>query len=269
MHSHSRNPISRDRAAAAGEPEGKERPEALRSRVEALTAELEQLNREFESLSYSVSHDLRAPLRAIDGFARILEEDYGDRLDSEGRRVISVIRESSVKLGRLIEDLLAFSRLARKPLSPGAIDMSRMAREAFEEVSSGATRAPRLVLGPLPPAHADAPLMRQVWTHLLANAVKFSAPREEAVIQVDGRDDGTQRMYSVRDNGVGFDMRYHDRLFAVFQKLHPEDQFPGSGMGLAVVQRILARHGGRAWAEGAPGGGATFHFSLPHGESHA
>ncbi|HZM47755.1 MAG TPA: ATP-binding protein [Burkholderiales bacterium] len=243
--------------------EERARAAALQSRIEQLTDRLEQAARELESLSYSVSHDLRAPLRAIDGFSRILEEDYADRLDSEGVRVLSVIRESSSKMGRLIEDVLTFSRLGRKPMTADAIDMARLAREAFQEACVGAPRMPELRLQALPEARGDAPLIKQVWVNLLANAVKFSGSRERAVIEVGARENEAETVYSVRDNGVGFDMRYHDKLFGLFQRLHREDEFPGSGVGLATVQRVVARHGGRVWGEGASGSGATFHFSLP------
>ena len=239
---------------------------ALQSRVEELTARLKQVDGELESLSYSVSHDLRAPLRAIDGFSRILEEDYAGRLlDSEGMRVISVIRDSSARINRLIEDVLAFSRIGRKPLSAGAIDMCRLAREAFQEACVGAPRTPELKLEPLPEACGDASLMKQVWLSLLANAVKFSGKRERAVIEVCASESGAETVYSVRDNGVGFDMRYHEKLFGMFQRLHPEDEFPGTGVGLALAQRVVVRHGGRVWGESAAGAGATFHFSLPKG----
>ena len=236
---------------------------ALQSRLEEATSRLEQANRELESLSYSISHDLRAPLRAIDGFSRILEEDHAERLDGEGLRVLSVIRDSTARIGRLIEDLLALSRLGRKPMFPAAIDMFRMAQEAFEEACEAAPRAPELTLRPLPEARGDAPLMKLVWLSLLGNAVKFSSTRERAVIEVSARDEGPETVYCVRDNGVGFDMRYHDKLFGMFQRLHPEGEFPGTGVGLAMVQRAVARHGGRVWGEGAAGAGATFSFSLP------
>ena len=245
--------------------EERARAAALQSRIEQLTDRLEQAARELESLSYSVSHDLRAPLRAIDGFSRILEEDYADRLDSEGVRVLSVIRESSAKMGRLMEDVLTFSRLGRKPMTADAIDMDRLAREAFQEACVGAPRMPELRLQSLPEARGDAPLIKQVWVNLLANAVKFSGSRERAVIEVGARENEAETVYSVRDNGVGFDMRYHDKLFGLFQRLHREDEFPGSGVGLATVQRVVARHGGRVWGEGASGSGATFYFSLPRG----
>jgi len=237
---------------------------ALQSRLEEATSRVEQANRELESLSYSVSHDLRAPLRAIDGFSRILEEDYADRLDSEGLRVLSVIRDSTARIGRLIEDMLALSRLARNSMSAGAIDMSRLAQEAFQEACAGAPRAPELKLELLPEAYGDAALMKLVWVNLLANAVKFSSTRQHAVIEVCAREEGSETVYSVRDNGVGFDMRYHDKLFGMFQRLHPEGEFPGTGVGLAMVQRAVARHGGRVWGESAAGAGATFYFSLPN-----
>jgi light-regulated signal transduction histidine kinase (bacteriophytochrome) len=248
--------------------EERARSAALQSQIDALSVRLEEAGRELENLSYSISHDLRAPLRAIDGFSRILEEDHADRLDGEGRRVLAVIRDSTTRLSRLIEDVLAYSRMGRKPLSPGAIDMTRMAREAFEEACADARRPPELRLESLPEAWGDASLVRLVWVNLLANAVKFSGRRERAVVEVDARQNDAECVYRVHDNGVGFDMRYHDKLFGMFQRLHPEGEYPGTGAGLAMVQRVLARHGGRAWGESSTGAGATFHFSLPKGGTH-
>ena len=227
------------------------------------TAQLQAANRELESFSYSVSHDLRSPLRAVDGFCRILTEDYESRLDDEGRRLLGVVRDNSRKMGELIDDLLEFSRLGRKALSIAEIDMTRLAREAFGGVVLSTMDAPGLGLKPLPPARGDAVLVKQVWVNLLGNAVKFSRRREDPLIEVSGRENGTEIVYCVKDNGAGFDMRYYDKLFGVFQRLHSADEFDGTGVGLAIVQRVVARHGGRVWAEGKVGDGATFYFSLP------
>ena len=222
--------------------------------------ETQAANRELESFSYSVSHDLRAPLRAVDGFARIIEEDYGERLDDEGRRLLGVVRASSRHMGQLIDDLLDFSRLGRLAIDKRRVDMAALAREVAGELpSSGA----RIEIAALPPAHADRALLRQVWSNLLGNALKYSGKRPDARVEVGGREEAAETVYWVRDNGVGFDMRYAQKLFGVFQRLHGMDEFPGTGVGLAIVQRVVSRHGGRVWAEGRVGEGACFHFSLP------
>ncbi len=235
----------------------------LESRVEQRTADLLAANRDLDSFSYSVSHDLRAPLRAIDGFSRIVETDYGDRLDDEGRRLLGVVRDNSRRMGQLIEHLLEFSRLGRTPLARTDIDMTRLAKDALEEARADAGRPPEVVVQPLPAARGDAALLRQVWINLLANAVKFSGARERPSIDVSGYESSTGNVYCVKDNGAGFDMRYYDKLFGVFQRLHSEREFAGSGVGLAIVQQIIVRHGGRVWAESVPGQGASFYFSLP------
>jgi signal transduction histidine kinase len=234
--------------------------EELERRVAERTAELEAVNRELESFSYSVSHDLRAPLRAIDGFARMLEEDYGARLDEEGRRLLDVVRSSSRRMGQLIDDLLDFSRLGRQAMAPRAVDMAALVREVAAEIGLGGAR---LEVAALPPAHADRSLIRQVWANLLGNAVKYSGKHAEPRIEAGGREEGAEALYWVRDNGVGFDMRYVEKLFGVFQRLHGMDEFPGTGVGLAIVQRVVSRHGGRVWAEGRVGEGAVFYFALP------
>jgi signal transduction histidine kinase len=243
----------------------KRNAEELEIRVRERTAELEAANKELESFSYSVSHDLRSPLRAIDGFSRIVLEDYAGRLDAEGRRLLGVIRDNSRKMGQLIDDLLEYSRLGRKPLASAEIDMKRLVEEALGELPAAGGRSPRLDVGALPPARGDATLLKQVWANLLANAAKFSGKREQPVIEVSGEENGAQCVYCVKDNGAGFDMRYHEKLFNVFQRLHGEDEFEGTGVGLAIVQRVVSRHGGRVWAEGKVDAGATFYFSLPKG----
>ncbi|HET9404825.1 MAG TPA: ATP-binding protein [Burkholderiales bacterium] len=238
--------------------------EELEQRVADRTRELTAANKEMEGFSYSVSHDLRTPLRAIDGYSRILQEDYAGKLDDEGRRLLGVIRDNSQKMGQLIDDLLAFARLGRKALAISEIDMKRMAEETLGEVTSGG-QAPALMLGMLPPAHGDPSLVKQVWANLLANAVKFSSKREQPRLEVGGYSDGEHNVYCVKDNGAGFDMRYYAKLFGVFQRLHRFEEFSGTGVGLAIVQRVVVRHGGRVWAEGKVGEGAAFYFSLPKG----
>jgi len=235
----------------------------LEQRVAERTKQLAASNAELEAFSYSVSHDLRAPLRAIDGFTRILEEDYAPHLDTEGRRVCSVIHENAGKMGRLIDDLLAFSRLGRAQMNLSRIDMGAMANAVLHELTTPEDRTRiDFQVDVLPPTVADPTLMRQVWMNLLSNAVKFSSKRERAVIRVSGQQDQGESVYSVQDNGAGFDMKYVGKLFGVFQRLHGAKEFEGTGVGLALVQRVIHRHGGRVWGQGEPDQGATFCFSL-------
>jgi light-regulated signal transduction histidine kinase (bacteriophytochrome) len=231
--------------------------ETVRQRTEALVA----ANKELESFSYSVSHDLRAPLRAVDGYARMLQEDYAGRLDDEGRRLLGVVRENATRMGRLIDDLLAFSRLSRQAPARQPLDMTQLAQEVAAELGKGA----RIDIAQLPPAHGDRALVRQVWANLIGNALKYSAKRADARVEIGGSEAAGESIYWVRDNGVGFDMRYVHKLFGVFQRLHRADEFDGTGVGLAIVQRVVARHGGRVSAESAPGQGARFEFALPTG----
>ena len=241
----------------------------LNADLQQQTRQLEAANKELEGFSYSVSHDLRAPLRAIDGFAQMLHEDYRSRLDSEALRYIDVIRGNSKRMANLIDDLLALSRLSRQVVSKAEVDMTQLVQEVIDEVrpQQGAETA-KIELGALPPAKADRALLRQVWLNLLSNALKYSAKSPNPVIEVSGRQDSVDSIYSVKDNGVGFSMEYAGKLFGVFQRLHRPEEFSGTGVGLAIVQRLVTRHGGRVWAEGALNKGARFSFSLPVGESH-
>ena len=226
-------------------------------------ASLEAANRELESFSYSASHDLRAPLLVIDGFSRIIEEDYAGKLDAEGRRLLGVIRDNIRKMAELIDDLLEYSLLGAKSLSSAEIDMKSLFVDALDGLRASGERLDGVVLHPLPPARGDATLVKHAVTNLLANAIKFCGKHEHPTIEVSGRENGTQCVYCVKDNGAGFDMQYYDKLFGVFQRLHREDEFKGTGVGLAIVQRVVSRHGGRVWAEGKVGEGAAFYFSLP------
>lgn len=237
----------------------------LEKRVAARTAELQASQRELETFSYSVSHDLRAPLRAIDGFARILVEDHGDQLDAEARRVLGVIATNAERMGVLIDALLAFSRIGgRTGIAHEPVDMRALAQAAAAEVTARETsRAIEIEIGELPAARCNGELVRQVWVNLLSNAVKFTRPRDRAIIAVGGSRVDNEVVYTVRDNGVGFDMKYAGKLFGVFQRMHDAEQFEGTGVGLALVQRIVLRHGGRAWANAAIDKGATFSFALP------
>ena len=235
--------------------------DTLELRVVQRTAEIEAANKELEAFSYSVSHDLRAPLRAMDGFSRIFLEDYADRLDDEGKRILGVIRDSARTMGQLIDDLLAFSRLGRKSIEPSIVNMSELAREACLNIDS--CEGSDIEIGDLPEAHGDVALLRQVFFNLLSNAVKYSRTKDKITINVGGYGENGENIYYVRDDGVGFDMKYSDKLFGVFQRLHSADEFEGTGVGLAIVHRVIAKHGGRVWAEGEVGTGATFYFALP------
>lgn len=270
----------------------------LECRVLERTAQLEAANKELESFSYSVSHDLRAPLRSINGFVSILLEDFAPRLDDEGKRVCSVISQSARNMGRLIDDLLAFSRIGRAALHPASLNMESLVNSLFLELTTPEHRKRiDFKVGSLPAAMGDPALMRQVWVNLLGNAIKYSSKKERAVIEVGSMGmaefeirraefssnipgarptDGlampempegpSQIVFFVRDNGAGFDMRYAEKLFGVFHRLHSDRDFEGTGVGLAIVQRIVHLHGGQVWAEGAVDQGATFYLSMQKGE---
>jgi light-regulated signal transduction histidine kinase (bacteriophytochrome) len=228
------------------------------------TAKLEAVNRELESFSYSVSHDLRAPLRAIDGYARLILKKQGDKFDQDTLDKFNVIRSSTHLMGQLIDDLLTFSRLGRKHMSLVLLDMDILMKDVWKEVqASDPERDTKPRVDSMPQCYGDRALIKQVLINLLSNAVKFTKYKDVAEIIVGGYADGNEIVYYVRDNGVGFDMAYYDKLFGVFQRLHSTDQFEGTGVGLATVQRIIRRHGGRVWAEGKVNDGATFYFSLP------
>jgi PAS domain S-box-containing protein len=236
----------------------------LELRVAERTANLEAANKELEAFAYSVSHDLRAPLRAIDGFSRKIALAYGDKLDAEGRRQIQVVRDNAQSMGKLIDDLLAFSRMGRREMALQPLDMEAMARGVADELSAAdSNRRIEFSFASQPSAWGDGAMLRQVWANLLGNAVKFSSHRQIARIDVGGCLQDGEARYWVKDNGAGFDMRYSDKLFGVFQRLHRQDEFEGTGVGLAIAQRILHRHHGRIWGEGKPEEGAKFQFTLP------
>ena len=235
-------------------------------RLRQAHAELEVSNRELEAFSYSVSHDLRAPLRHISGFADMLQEDYGSVLDAPGRRHLEVITESAQRMGRLIDDLLTFSRAGRTDMHPTSVDLSALVEDVVRELEEEIQERTLIwEIGDLPMVHADRALLRLVLVNLLDNAVKYTRPRERAEIRIGHQvDDESGTTFFVQDNGVGFDMQYVDQLFGVFQRLHRAEEFEGTGIGLANVQRIIHRHGGRVWAEGSVDGGATFYVFLPN-----
>ena len=244
---------------------------SLEERVEARTHDLQAANDELETFSYSVAHDLRAPLRAINGFSEILTAEKSNQLDEEGLRLLGVVRDNTRLMAALIGDLLEFSRIGRGDMKRTTCDMEAMARAVILDLEQEVSDTPREVsVGPLTEATVDPVLMRQVWVNLLSNAIKFSSSGEEsAVIEVLGSVNGTDRVYSVKDNGVGFDMDHAGKLFGVFERLHGRGEFEGTGVGLAIVKRIVERHGGRIWAEGKVGEGATFWFALPNTEDQA
>ena len=244
----------------------------LRARQQALIHDLAEqskqlaaVNKELESFSYSVSHDLRAPLRHIGGFAQLLDKSAGGRLDDTGRRYLRVISESAVKMGELVDSLLVFSRMGRTEMLHTRVDLNTLVRTAQRDVAQAeSSRSIDWIIQPLPNVPGDQNMLQLVFTNLLSNAAKYSRKREDARIEV-GAMNGTpgEAVIFVKDNGVGFDMTYADRLFGVFQRLHRAEEFEGTGIGLANVQRIVARHGGRVWAEAELGKGATFYVALP------
>ena len=239
--------------------------EQLEDRVEERTAELRQANRELEAFAYTVSHDLRAPLRAIDGFSVIVEEELGETGSADARQGLAAIRTNIQRMSALIDGLLDFSRLNRTPLVTMRVDLDELVREIWDDLA--ATRQGReieFVCEPMGTCEADQTLLRQVFTNLLSNAVKFTRNQPAPKIQVGRELRGKETVYYVKDNGVGFDLKYRDKLFGVFERLHSGSDYEGTGVGLAIVQRIILRHGGQVWAESAPGAGATFYFSLAH-----
>jgi PAS domain S-box-containing protein len=238
----------------------------LERRVLARTAELAAANQELEAFSYSISHDLRAPLRAIDGFSRILLQEHTAQLDPQARRYFQRIRDAAQRMGQLIDDLLKFSRLSRQPLNKRPVRVADMIREMLDELRPDyEPRRVEFILGELPACQADPAMLRQVWVNLLSNALKYTRDREVARIEIGAQNSGGELTYFIQDNGVGFDMGTAQKLFGVFQRLHKPEEFEGTGVGLAIVQRIIHRHGGRVWAQAAVGQGSTFYFSLPTG----
>jgi len=243
-----------------------------RKRVEndllALNTELErrvaERTADLESFSYTVSHDLRAPLRAIRGFSEILLKEHEFSLDAEGRRLLNVINDNADRMKQLIDDLLSFCRVGREEIKRFQVDMASLVRDVIDTLRGDMAGSEiEFHVGTLPGAVADIAMIRQVWVNLLSNAMKFTLPKEAGFIEVGSFSGGDETVYFVKDTGVGFDMEYAHKLFGIFQRLHSSGEFEGTGIGLSIVQRIVTRHGGRVWAEGKPGEGATFYFSLP------
>jgi light-regulated signal transduction histidine kinase (bacteriophytochrome) len=225
---------------------------------------LEVANKELEAFAYSVAHDLRTPLRAINGYAHMLLEDYEKILDNEAKRLCTVIDSESQQMGRLIDDLLAFSHISHAEIQKTLINMEEMVKSVFHQLSTPKSRERiDFRIGPIPDTMSDATLIREVWFNLISNAIKFTSLRERAIIEVSSLQEGENIIYFVRDNGVGFDMRYAGKLFTIFWRLHSEKEFEGTGIGLAIVQRLIHRHSGEVWAESEVDKGATFYFTLP------
>jgi light-regulated signal transduction histidine kinase (bacteriophytochrome) len=228
--------------------------------------ELTALNEELEAFSYSVSHDLRAPLRHISGFADLLRQQLGGQLDEKARRYLSVIRESSHHMGVLIDELLAFARVGRAELQRSQVDLAALVQTVIRNLHARVEgRDVQWQIGALPGVQADAGLLRQVWANLIDNALKYTRSRSRAVIEIGSTPQDGELLFYVRDNGVGFDPQYAGKLFGVFQRLHQTEEFEGTGIGLANVRRVIQKHGGRTWAEGQVDAGATFYFTLPLG----
>lgn len=236
----------------------------LEQRVTERTAQLEAANKELEAFSYSVSHDLRAPLRAIDGFSRILMEEHAPQLAPEALRYLKLVRDNTRQMGNLVDDLLAFSRLSRQPLRKQSVKTDALVHRAFDELRAETNgRQVEFKVAEMPACQADPNLLKQVWVNLLSNALKYTRQRDLARIEIGWEKQDDEQVFFVRDNGVGFDMNYAHKLFGVFQRLHRSEDYEGTGVGLAIIQRIVHRHGGRVWAEGQVDDGAAFYFSLP------
>jgi PAS domain S-box-containing protein len=237
--------------------------EKLEDKVAQRTEELALVNKELEAFSYSVSHDLRTPLRAISGFSMMLQEDYADKLDAEANRIIATIIRNTTMMGKLIDDLLSFSRVGRLKVLHEDVSMKRLVNEVLEELLYNKTKKYKIEIEPLPTCKGDPGMLKQVWANLVGNAIKYSSKVDTPEIRIGSRLEGAFQVYNISDNGAGFDMKYTDKLFGVFQRLHRMDEFEGTGLGLALAKRIISKHGGDIRGEGNPEKGATFYFSLP------
>lgn len=235
----------------------------LEEKVLERTSQLETINRELEAFSYSVSHDLRAPLRAINGYAEMLNEDYGNKLNEDGVRIIKNITHYAVNMGNLIDELLSFSRLGKKELQKISVNMNDLVEGVIISLNKTVDHHAKIHIGPMPAVTADYSLIYQVVFNLLSNAIKYSSKKENPMIEISAEEKATEYVFSIKDNGVGFDMKYADKLFKVFQRLHDAEEFEGSGIGLAIVLRLVTKHGGQVWAEAKLNEGAKFYFSLP------
>lgn len=236
----------------------------LNENLKKESEKLEDANKELEAFAYSVSHDLRVPLRAIDGFSRIVIEDYEDKVDDEGKRLLNIIRENTHKMGQLIDDILLLSRASRQEMKIMPIDMESLVRTIFNDLKpSIEDRNVQIEIKPLPPASGDRILLQQVLSNLITNSIKFTKNKDNAIIEIGSEEGKNENIYYVKDNGAGFNMKYANKLFGLFQRLHGSEEFEGTGVGLSIVQRVIRRHGGRVWGEGKVNEGATIYFTLP------
>lgn len=235
----------------------------LNKDLENKNTELQSINKELESFSYSVSHDLRAPLRALNGYSKIIEEDYAPQLDDEAKRMLNGIAYNAQKMSSLIDDLLEFSRLGRKEVKKSLVTTTEMVKAVITEIKNSINHKAEITIDTLPDINADYSLLYQVWVNFISNAIKYSSKKENPQINISAVTSHNEINFCIKDNGAGFDMKYYDKLFGVFQRLHHPNDFEGTGIGLAIIQRIIAKHGGKVWAEGKPGEGASFYFSLP------
>ena len=235
----------------------------LYKNLEKKNEELEYSNKELDSFSYSISHDLRAPLRAVDGYAKMLEEDYKELFDAEGNRLLEAIQFNSKRMSTLIDDLLAFSRLGKKTVQKTELDMNALIGGILATIDNTTKHKAEIKVNNLHPAKGDYSLINQVLVNLITNGIKYSSKKANPLIEITSQKKNEEIMYEVKDNGEGFDMRYADKLFGVFQRLHSQEEFEGTGVGLAIVQRIINKHGGKIWAQAELGEGATFSFTLP------
>jgi len=248
----------------AAQAEIKAMNDSLEKKVKERTAELENANKELEAFTYSVSHDLMAPLRIIDGFSQVLLDDYRSKLDDDGLRTLQVIKRNATRMGELVNDLLNLARLGRANLVKRSVDMNDIVASVIDEMRFSTNKLAAMInLKDLKPAECDHVLIKQVWANLLSNAVKYSGNRENPMIEIGCYDQNGQTVYYIKDNGVGFDLQYAGKLFGVFQRLHKPSEFPGTGVGLAIVHRIITRHGGKVWANAKVNEGAEFYFTLP------
>lgn len=230
--------------------------------IERRTAQLQNTNKELESFTYSVSHDLRAPLRAVHGYSQIMLEDFGDNLDESGHRILRNIMKNAKKMGTLIDNLLSYSRMGKRELNRIKINPAKLARSIVQQLNESEKHLAEIKIHPMKTVYADYTLLSLVYQNLISNAIKYSSNKENPVIELGDLDFNGKKAFYVKDNGAGFDMAYYDKLFGVFQRLHRDEEFEGTGVGLAIVQRIIAKHGGVIWAEGAVDEGATFYFTL-------
>jgi signal transduction histidine kinase len=237
--------------------------QAKNEEIAAQNDQLQELNKELEAFSYSVSHDLRAPLRSVIGYSKMLEEDYHAHLGEDGNRILRIINQNSLRMNDLINDLLEFSKISRQGLQKSEIDMERFVKNILEDMTTSSQHKAEINVGVLPAVFADRKLLSQVWINLISNAIKYSSKKVNPVIEIGSYAEDNDIIFFVKDNGAGFDMTYVNKLFGVFQRLHKVSEFEGTGVGLALVHRIVAKHGGRVWAEGIVDHGATFYFALP------